>query len=232
MSFSSIRKPSSITWSLEHNTLTHTSPLSKVQHSIYFHGTRWRVSLSYRNLTRDEANAISVFIQSLRGTAGRFPFTPLQQVAVTGVPRTDPVYLAPLPHIDYQSGYSGDYADYISGNQMPVGADAMLFFFNAHNADDFQIPAGYFFKVNGELKRTIAVAKTDGKHNNDAVPVSFTPPLRAAIPLRVSPQPAKYFADLYTPSGTFRLVSDEAGAVQYRAGGRVADINVDLIEVI
>lgn len=64
-------------WHLEFNTIVHTSPLDKSTESIEMPGAHWVGSVSFNTLNDAQLRVLQVFLDKLRGAAGRFYFSPL-----------------------------------------------------------------------------------------------------------------------------------------------------------
>ena len=64
--------PGGSEWTLEHNTQTFTSPLSRAEQHREFPGARWLAVLTFPTLIATERAVLEAFLARLRGAAGRF----------------------------------------------------------------------------------------------------------------------------------------------------------------
>ncbi|WP_412497294.1 hypothetical protein [Vibrio fluvialis] len=64
--------PSTMEWHLKPNTQTFTSKFNQSTRTANFPGAHWIGVMTFKNLTRDEARQLEVFIRSLGGANGRF----------------------------------------------------------------------------------------------------------------------------------------------------------------
>lgn len=65
-------EPNSIEMGIVFNTQISTSPLSGDVKSLELPGARWKIRLSYSDMTEDETRPILAWLASLKGSAGRF----------------------------------------------------------------------------------------------------------------------------------------------------------------
>ena len=212
-------RPSSIEWWLDSNTLVHQSPLSRSTHTLELPGARWRVSMTFSNLLRPELDALTAFVNGLRGAAGRFTFGPLQQTPIPVV--WSPHLIPSLPwfaHFVITEEPGGDHKSVT----VPAGATEAVMFFGNRAIGAALFESGYFFSVNGELKQ---VTETPQQPLGDPPQtlVAFTPPLRASVTGREK-------VELLDPVSTFRLIDDQQGRAGYHGGGRVGDVTLEIVE--
>jgi len=82
--------PESINFGITHNVTVSVSPLSGSTQTLELPGARWKASLTYTDLTSQEAKLMKAWLVSLRGMAGRFYLYDYGETstlnAVTGTP--------------------------------------------------------------------------------------------------------------------------------------------------
>ena len=215
MSFAELRRPSSITERLVFNTLTHTSPLSRTEHSLRLPGERWSFTFTYQNLKRDEAEALNAYVQSIGGMAGRFEM-PIFWQPNLGIPSMSGNFVIPI----FNSSYSNEARN-------PGDTTVLLDFNLTDGAEKFQ--AGRFFSVNGELKKATAI-EYSFQNVTDFIITTIAPPLRTGYALTSVAHEFRT-AVIEQPTAFFRLTSDSSG-ITYRSGGGVNDMSVEMVEVI
>ena len=68
------RLPNNVTFSLVNNTTVFQSPIGGATQTLEVPGAYWRGTVSYNNLTPDQAGILNAFLVKLRGRSGRFWF--------------------------------------------------------------------------------------------------------------------------------------------------------------
>ena len=68
------RLPNNITFSLVNNTTVFQSPIGGTTQTLEVPGAYWRGTVTYSNLTREQAGTLNAFLVQLRGRSGRFWF--------------------------------------------------------------------------------------------------------------------------------------------------------------
>lgn len=69
-------KPSKVTWGLQSNTESFTSPLNRSTQTLERPGARWKVQLEMPHMDRERRGMLEAFLASLGGMAGRFTLWP------------------------------------------------------------------------------------------------------------------------------------------------------------
>jgi hypothetical protein len=201
------RGPSSITWGLQSNTLTHVSPLSGAVRTVSTPGARWRFTATWPALSpawnqtgaaQTDRSLVEGFLTTLNGRAGRFTFYPPESVTENSGTRR------PTSAVITQATVNG------GGQTGSTLACTASYYKEAW--------IGQFFSVNGELKRITVVSTTDVGGN---IVLTFGPPLRASPPNGAN-------ISFVKPTSTFMLIDDYAG-LQVGPGG-YADFTLDAIE--
>ena len=212
--------PSQVSWWLDSNTMTHTSPLNGTVHTLLLPGARWRAALVYNNLLRDELNLLTGFINGLNGNVGRVTLHPLQQQSTSVFWETNS---DPYPWV----GRQRTTVDLFGDIEIESGATSCKMYFgdNANGTVPFQ--AGYFFEINGELKQATVTPPAIGSGSEfpGQTTINFAPALRTPITERIT-------ARLISPTSAFKLVNDQQGRADYRGSGKVGSVSIELEEVI
>ena len=68
------RLPNNITFSLVNNTTVFQSPIGGSTQTLEVPGAYWKGTVTYSNLTREQAGTLNAFLVQLRGRSGRFWF--------------------------------------------------------------------------------------------------------------------------------------------------------------
>lgn len=143
--------PAECEWTLEANTQSFTSPLSRATQTVEMPGARWRVSFTLQNLQEADTALLDAFRAQLRGRAGRFYLhhfaRPLPRGTLRGIP---------LVKGADQTGTT------LIIDGCTVGAT---------------LKAGDYFAMNDEFKIVVADATADGAGE---MTLTFEPPLRAS----------------------------------------------------
>ncbi|HCR3457445.1 hypothetical protein ACFYLL_17680 [Proteus mirabilis] len=63
--------PATLSWQLVSNSKTFTSTFTGSVQTVRFPGSRWRCSMSFNNLTDDQARVLEAFVAELDGESGR-----------------------------------------------------------------------------------------------------------------------------------------------------------------
>lgn len=82
-----------VSWALQSNTQTFTSPLNRASQTLELPGAIWSAELSFRRLLLADQRLLVAFLVQLRGAAGRFyladPTLPQPQGSALGNPVVD-----------------------------------------------------------------------------------------------------------------------------------------------
>jgi hypothetical protein len=82
-----------VSWALQSNTQTFTSPLNRASQTLELPGAIWSAELSFRGLLLADQRLLAAFLVQLRGAAGRFyladPTLPQSQGSMLGNPVVD-----------------------------------------------------------------------------------------------------------------------------------------------
>jgi len=147
------RQPSSIMMLLRPNTMVFESPLNGAVQTTDLPGARWICEITYDNLFKADRLLMQAFLAQLRGRAGRVYLWdmshPIPAGSATG---------SPLVNGASQTGATLITDGWTAG-QSPI------------------IKAGDLFAVNGELKRIVSDANSNG---SGQATLTFEPPLRAS----------------------------------------------------
>lgn len=146
--------PSAATWSVEYNTQTFVSDLNGAIQTAELPGARWAASLTFSNARGAKARALTAFLASLHGRAGRFYLTPNDWE-----PNGNPIG-SPVVATDAQDGVT-----VVDSTGWEPSTGGLLV-------------AGDYFELNGELK--IVTGEVVSDSSGDAE-VSFAPPLRKNV---------------------------------------------------
>ena len=149
-----ISAPDGEDWEIRYNTQSFTSKLNGVAQTVELPGAKWAASVSYGSRFGREARILQGFLASLKGTAGRFWFTP-----------TD---WEPLGN---PSG-TGLTAALAPGGSSSIETDGW-----PGNSDELFIPGDYI-ELSGELKKVTNFVNSDIA---GAATIEFAPPLRRVI---------------------------------------------------
>ncbi|WP_367890052.1 hypothetical protein [Proteus mirabilis] len=63
--------PTTLSWQLVSNSKTFTSTFTGSVQTVRFPGSRWRCSMSFNNLTDEQARVLEAFVAELDGESGR-----------------------------------------------------------------------------------------------------------------------------------------------------------------
>ena len=76
LTFPGIRRPSGASYRLRGNTQTHRSPLDGTVQTLEMPGAVWELTVSWESLNSDDIRVLAAFLANLRGSAGRFYYSP------------------------------------------------------------------------------------------------------------------------------------------------------------
>jgi hypothetical protein len=136
---------------LEANTQTFSSPLSRAVQTVEMPGARWRVSFTLQNLQEADTALLQAFMAQLRGRAGRFALHNFARPVPRGTASGTPLVKGAS-----QTGTS------LNIDSLAIGATLL---------------AGDYIGINGELKIVVADATANGAGE---MTVTFEPPLRSS----------------------------------------------------
>lgn len=143
--------PGEMEWTLEANTQTFVSPLSRATQTVEMPGSRWRTNFTLRNLQVADTAILQAWMAQLRGQAGRFYLHHFARALPLGTLRGTPLVKGAA-----QSGTS------LLIDGCTVGAT---------------LKAGDYFAVNSEFKIAVTDATASGAGE---MTVTFEPPLRSS----------------------------------------------------
>lgn len=126
--------PSKVTWGLQSNTESFTSPLNRSSQTVERPGARWKASLEFPPLKDPDLGRLEAFLAELNGMAGRFTIWP------HGRPGNSP----------YSPLVNGTVTDF---KKLPT---------KAWPSSTLVLRAGDFLAVNGELKKVTSDVTSDG----------------------------------------------------------------------
>jgi len=147
--------PSSFSMKLRPNTIVFESPLNGAVQTVELPGARWMCEIGYDSLAKADRLLIQAFLAQLRGRAGRVYLWDMSHPQPQGIASGSPLVKGSL-----QTGASL-ITDGWTTSQSPI------------------IKAGDLIGVNGELKRVVVDANSDG---SGEATITFEPPLRASPP--------------------------------------------------
>jgi hypothetical protein len=136
---------------LEANTQTFVSPLSRATQTVEMPGARWLASFTLENLLEADTALLQAFMAKLRGRAGRFTLHNFARPVPRGTASGSPLV---------KGGSQTGTALIIDG--LAAGATLLT---------------GDYIGVNGELKIVVADATADG---SGEMTLTIEPPLRAS----------------------------------------------------
>lgn len=147
--------PNRVEWSLISNTQIFDSPLNSSLQTLSLPGDRWAGVLTFDNLTGDPALALTAFITSLRGRAGRFYCKPWHHYVPSGSANGTPVCNGIAA-----AGTTALVTDGWAANQSEV------------------LKAGDFIQVGNQLRMVVTTAAADALGN---ATLTLDAPLRSAV---------------------------------------------------
>ena len=115
------------TWRQDTNNQSFSSDLTKTEQIATLPGSRWRCTLPFVNLNREDGRKLNAFLMALRGRAGEAYITPYDARTILGSPGGTPL-------VD-------------GGGQSGGSIDT-----NGWSSSATVLKAGDYFSVNGELK--------------------------------------------------------------------------------
>lgn len=188
--------PERLDWHLEVNQQVFRSPLTGAQQVVELTGAAWVIAATFGSLKQAEAATLGAFIARLRGSVNTFTWHHRGHPTPRGVGTGTPLV----------AGASQTGASLTTDGWTPSQTGILL--------------AGDFFAVNGELKRLVTDADSDGA---GAATLTFEPPLRAS--------PADDAAITVTqPTATFRLLDARQGGA--RQAGPLTSLSLAAREAI
>ncbi len=186
LTFPTIRRPSSASYRLRGNTQTHRSPLDGTVQTLEMPGANWELTVSWESLNSDDMRVLAAFLADLRGTAGRFYYSP-----ATWAPRRAAGGGSPLINGAAQSGST-------------LATDGWSFAVQVMRAGDWLS----YTDTSGRRRLHMVTADTSST-GGGAASLPITPPIRRAGGDNAA-------IDVATPSGVFRLPTDDAPEMQLR----------------
>jgi len=146
--------PDSTNWGLRTMTQVFTSPISGDTQTVFLPGAKWSASLTFSNLTQNNARALMAFLVRLRGPGGRFWLYDHSQPTPRGTASTVGTY-AQVNGAD-QTGDTINTKGWV-GNQLNL------------------LLPGDYFQIGDELKM---VMETAVSNNTGLSTITFDPPIR------------------------------------------------------
>ncbi|WOO49441.1 hypothetical protein R2S03_18555 [Hafnia alvei] len=142
--------PATLSWQLVSNSKTFTSTFTGSVQTVRFPGSRWRCSMSFNNLTDEQARVLEAFVAELDGESGRVKISDWARSGLTqrGKPKVS------QPN---QSGKLLETKDWLPNSIV--------------------LRIGDYITVNNELKRVTANVISDAQGN---ATISIAPILRYA----------------------------------------------------
>lgn len=186
LTFPTIRRPSGASYRLRGNTQSHRSPLDGTEQTLEMPGAVWELTASWESLGTDDQRVLAAFLADLRGGAGRFTYSP-----AVWAPRRATGGGTPLVNGGGQSGKQLATDGWASGVQVARAGDWLSF-------DD----------TSGRRRLHMVTADAMSDASGQAT-LSISPPIRRS-PLNDAA------LDVTTPSGVFRLPSDDAPEMSIR----------------
>lgn len=170
-------KPNENEFYLTFVTRQFESPFTGASQTMEFQGAKWNVKLKFQNLSRDKLRRLEVTLLQLRGAANRIriPDHAIKRAGVGGAATVDG---------------AGQVGRVLMIKGAPAGVE--------------YLKTGDYFEVNGELKRVVADATTDGYGKTS---LRFEPALRKA-----PPNNSAINAD--SPAAIVRLEKDDGAKVK------------------
>lgn len=198
------RGPSTVQWNLVAMTQALISPFDGSVQTVATPGARWKGSLSFSNLPLADWRALSAFVASLNGRAGRFTYGPPQgwrraAATIGGTVRVN------------GAGQTGTTlaVDGLPNSVVVFEVGDWISFPNAASRP--------------QLHQVTAQATTNG---SGQVTLSIAPPLRGS--------PADNAVVTWDgPTGVFMLADDETGGSSHDGSrNRRADMSMEIIEAL
>lgn len=199
-----VRTPNIVQWSLVANTQTLMSPFDGTTQTIANPGARWRGSLTFRNLPMGDWRALSAFVASLGGRAGRFTYGP---------PRPQRRAAATISGTVRVNG-AGQTGTTLAIDGLP------------NSVVVFEIGDWISFPNSASRPQLHQITAQATSNGSGQVTLSIAPPLRGS--------PADDAVITHNnPVGVFMLESDDTGSQTHDAGTPLrADIQMDIIEAL
>lgn len=198
--------PAKVTWGLQSNTETFTSPLNRSTQTLERPGARWKASLEMPRMDPDTRGQLEAFLVSLGGMAGRFRLWPhARPVSAIGVGASDYGVVLDFVNQSYQA----------QGSPMVSAAlsNYKLLPTTYWPASTRVLKAGEFIEVGGELKMVTADVTSDAT-GNAQIPVA--PAFRKAPDIGAA-------LVLDRPKATMMLSTDEFSVGVSEGARRISD---------
>ena len=186
LTFPTIRRPSGASYRLRGNTQTHRSPFDGTVQTLEMPGAVWELTVSWESLNSDDMRVLAAFLADLRGTAGRFYYSP-----ATWSPRRATGGGSPLINGASQSGSTLATDGWTASAQVMRAGDWLS------------------YTDTSSRRRLHMVTADTSASGTGAASLPITPPIRRAGADNAA-------INVATPSGVFRLPDDAAPEMQLK----------------
>ncbi len=186
LTFPTIRRPSRASYRMRGNTQSHRSPLDGTEQTLEMPGAVWELTVSWESLDATDTRVLAAFLAQLRGAAGRFYYSP-----AAWSPRRAAGGGSPLVNGAAQSGASLITDGWTPSGQVALAGDWLSF-------DD----------ALGRRRLHMATGTATANGSGQAT-IAITPPIRRA-------PSDNAVVEVASPTGVFRLPSDDAPEMQLR----------------